>query len=129
VVIQKDWKLALVSLTVLPFVLLPTAHIGRRIRRTSRRTQEHAAELNEILQETLSGHQVVKAFGTEAHESRRFRASAHRLLRSNLRYVLQQAISSPLIEMLGALTIVALLTYARIQIANQELTAGEFLSF
>ncbi len=129
VVIQKDWKLALVSLTVLPFVLLPTTHIGRRIRRTSRRTQEHAAELNEILQETLSGHQVVKAFGTEAHESRRFRGAAHRLLRSNLRYVLQQAISSPLIELLGAVTIVALLTYARIQIANQELTAGEFLSF
>jgi subfamily B ATP-binding cassette protein MsbA len=129
VVVQKDWKLALVSLTVLPFVLLPTTHIGRRIRRTSRRTQEHAAELNEILQETLSGHQVVKAFGTEAHESRRFRAAAQRLLRSNLCYVLQQAIASPMIELLGALTIVGLLTYARIQIANQQLTAGEFLSF
>lgn len=129
VVVQKDWKLAAVSLTVLPFVLLPTAHLGRRIRRTSRRTQDHAAELNEILQETLSGHQVVKAFGTEQYESRRFRGAAHRLLRSNLRYVLQQAVSSPLIEFLGALTIVALLTYARNQIKSNELTAGQFLSF
>ena len=65
VVVHKDWRLALVSLTVLPFVLLPTAHLGRRIRRTSRRAQDDAAELNEILQETFSGHQVVKAFGTE----------------------------------------------------------------
>src|SRR5579864_2246414 len=96
VVIHKDWRLALVSLTLLPFVLVPTARIGKRIRRTSRRSQDSAAEMNQILQETLSGHLVVKAFGTEAFESRRFHDAAHRLLRSNLRYVLQQALSSPL---------------------------------
>jgi ATP-binding cassette, subfamily B, bacterial MsbA len=129
VVIHKDWRLALVSLTVLPFVLLPTTRIGKRIRRTSRRTQDSAAELNQILQETLSGHLVVKAFGTEAYESRRFRDASHKLLRSNLRYVLQQALSSPLIEMFGALTIVGLLTYARTQIKMNALTAGEFTTF
>ncbi len=62
---SNDWKLALVSLTVLPFVVLPTTRIGQRIRRTSRRTQDRQAELNQILQETLSGHMVVKAFGAE----------------------------------------------------------------
>jgi subfamily B ATP-binding cassette protein MsbA len=129
VVVSRDWKLAMVSLTVLPFVLLPTAHIGRRIRRTSRRTQDHTAGLNEILQETLSGHQVVKAFGTEAYESRRFRNAAGRLLKSNLRYVLQQAVASPLIEFFGALTIVGLLMYARVQIKDAHLTAGQFMSF
>ena len=129
VVMQRDWKLALVSLTVLPFVLVPTARIGRRIRRTSRRTQDSAAELNEILQETLSGQQVVKAFGTEEYESGRFRRAAHRLLKSNLRYVLQQSLASPLIEIFGALTIVGLLTYARTQIKTGEMTAGNFTSF
>jgi subfamily B ATP-binding cassette protein MsbA len=129
VILHKDWKLAIVSLTVLPFVLLPTARIGRRIRRTSRRTQDAAADLNQILQEALSGRQVVKAFGAEAYELRRFQAAAHRLLRSNLRYVAQQAIASPLIELFGALTIVGLLTYARTQIKTGDLTAGEFTSF
>ena len=129
VVIHKDWRLALASLTVLPFVLLPTTRIGKRIRRTSRRTQDSAADLNQILQETLSGHLVVKAFATEAYESRRFRDASHKLLRSNLRYVLQQALSSPLIEMFGALTIVGLLTYARTQIKMNALTAGEFTTF
>jgi subfamily B ATP-binding cassette protein MsbA len=129
VILHKDWKLALVSLTVLPFVLMPTVRIGRRIRRTSRRSQDHAAELNEILQETLSGHQVVKAFGAEQFESRRFRHTAHDLLKSNLRYVRQQAVSSPLIELFGAITIVGLLTYARTQIKTNELTAGQFTSF
>ena len=48
VVMTKDWRLALASLTVLPFVAVPTTRIGRRIRRTSRRTQDRQAELNQI---------------------------------------------------------------------------------
>src|SRR5208283_150209 len=106
------WKLALVSLTVLPFVIIPTMRIGRRIRRTSRRTQERQAELTQILQETISGQMVVKAFGAEGYESGRFRDAARKLLKTNVRYVLQQALSSPLIVMFAAITIVALLTYA-----------------
>jgi subfamily B ATP-binding cassette protein MsbA len=129
VVMTKDWRLALASLTVLPFVAVPTTRIGRRIRRTSRRTQDRQAELNQILQETLSGHMVVKAFGAEPYESRRFREASHKLLTTNLRYVAQQALSSPLIEMFGAITIVCLLTYARIQIKAGTLTAGDFTSF
>jgi subfamily B ATP-binding cassette protein MsbA len=127
--VQKDWRLALVSLTVLPFVLMPTARIGRRIRRISRRTQDSAAELNHILQETISGHQVVKAFGAEGFESRRFQAAGRRLLRSNLRYVLQQALASPLIEFFAAVTIVGLLTYARTRITHGDMRPGDFVSF
>jgi subfamily B ATP-binding cassette protein MsbA len=129
VVMSNDWRLAAVSLTVLPFVVLPTRLIGRRIRRTSRRTQERQAELSQILQETLSGHMVVKAFGAEAYESRRFREASRRLLKTNVRYVLQQAVSSPLIEFFGALTIVLLLTYAVTQIKAGAMTAGDFISF
>jgi subfamily B ATP-binding cassette protein MsbA len=129
VVMQTNWRLALVSLTVLPVVLIPTARIGRRIRSTSRRTQEHLGELSQILQETISGHAVVHAFNAEGYELNRFRMSAKRLLRSNLRYVVQQALASPLIEICGALTIVGLLWYARIEIKNHELTAGQFMGF
>jgi subfamily B ATP-binding cassette protein MsbA len=129
VVVGKDWKLALVSVFTLPFVVLPVRKIGSRIRRTSRRTQERQGELNQILQETLSGHMVVKAFNAEAYESHRFRAAAHKLLRTNLQYVLQQALSSPLIELVGAITIVGLLTYARDQIKANTLTPEDFASF
>jgi subfamily B ATP-binding cassette protein MsbA len=129
VVLNCDSKLAAVALTVLPFVFLPTRQIGQRIRRISRRTQERQAELNQILQETLSGHMVVKAFGAEGYEERRFRDASRKLLKSNLRYVLQQAISSPLIELFGALTIVIALTYAVTQIKQHTLTPGDFMSF
>jgi subfamily B ATP-binding cassette protein MsbA len=129
VVLQMDWKLALFSLTVLPFVLVPTARLGRRIRRTTRRAQDDTAELNQLLQEAISGHQIVKAFSAEDYESRRFRHAARRLRSSTLRYVALQAVASPLIEFLGALTIVALLTYARMQIVRGQMTTGEFTSF
>ena len=129
VVVGKDPQLALVSFLVLPLVVLPTLRIGRRIRRTTRTTQDRQGELNQILQETLSGHMVVKAFGAEPYESRRFRDAAQRLLRTNLRYVMQQALSSPLIEMVGAVTIVGLLWFARDQIKAGAIRPADFASF
>jgi ATP-binding cassette, subfamily B, bacterial MsbA len=129
VVLQRDWRLALGSLTVLPIVLLPTIRIGRRIRRTTRRAQDNAGELNEILQEAIVGQNIVKAFGGEKHESSRFHTAAWKLRNANLRYVAQQAVASPLIEFFGALTIVALFVYARTQIQAGNLTVGEFTSF
>ena len=129
VLFSNDWRLALVCLVVLPAVMLPTMRMGRRIRRTSRGTQERQADLNQILQETLSGHMVVKAFTAESYESRRFHAASLRLLKNNARYVLQQGLSSPLIDFFAALTIVGLLTYARIQIEGHAFTAGTFTSF
>ncbi len=129
VILQNDWRLSLVSLTVLPGVLIPTARIGRRIRRSTRRAQDDAAGLSRILQETLTGYQVVKSFTMEDVESKRFREAATALKRSNLRYVAQQAMASPIIEIFGALTIVLLLAYARSRIVEQTMSAGEFTSF
>jgi subfamily B ATP-binding cassette protein MsbA len=129
VLVDKDWRLAIISLTLLPFVLVPTARIGKRIRRVTRRAQDDTAELNQILQETLSGHQVVRAFGAEEYESRRFRHASSRLRTSNLRYVAQQALASPLIEFFAAITIVGLLTYARIRIKANLMTIEDFTGF
>ncbi len=126
---SNDWALALACIVVVPAIMLPTMRLGKRIRRTSTHTQQRQAELNQILQETLSGHMVVKAFGAEEYEAGRFRNAGARLLRTNARYVLQQGLSSPVIDFCAALTIVGLLTYARIQIKGGQLTAGNFTSF
>ncbi len=129
VLLDQDWKLALIALTVVPFVLVPTARLGRRIRRSTRSAQDDAAQLTHVLQEAISGHAVVRGFGSESIESAKFREAAASLRKSSLRYVAQQALPSPIIEFLGALTIVGLLAYARTQIKAGGLTAGEFTSF
>lgn len=129
VLFQNDWRLALVSITVLPFVLLPTARLGKRIRRSTRSAQDNAAEMSEILQESFSGHAVVKSFTGETLEAARFRAAAKKFKRSSLRYIAVQALPSPIIEFFGAVTIVGLLTYARSQIKAGAMTDGQFTSF
>jgi subfamily B ATP-binding cassette protein MsbA len=126
---HTDWKLALFSTVVLPLVLLPTSRLGRKIRRSTRTAQDHAAEMSEILQEAFAGHAVVKSFTAEAVESARFRKAAARFKKASLRYISFQSLPSPIIEFLGALTIVGLLTYARTQIKGGEMTAGGFMTF
>lgn len=129
VMLGIDWRLALFSLALFPFVLLPTAKLGRKIRRSSRRTQDAVGDLNQVLQESISGQQVVKAFGAEKYESRRFRAAASRLLKANMRKVLIQGIPSPFIELTGAITVVGLLWFGRNEIKASQLKPEDFAAF
>lgn len=127
--ITTDWKLSLVSLLVFPVVAFLTVRLGKRIRSTTRHAQDMAAGLNEILQETLTGHDVVKSFGAEDFESKRFRLAGQRLKTGMLRYVAHQAIASPVIEIFGALTIIGLLWLGREQVKDGLMTAGKFTAF
>ncbi|MBV9766436.1 MAG: ATP-binding cassette domain-containing protein [Acidobacteriaceae bacterium] len=127
--ITIDWRLSLISLIVFPVVALLTVRLGRRIRRTTRHAQDMAAGLNQILQETITGHQVVKSFGAEDYESKRFQLAAQRLKAGNLKYVAHQALASPIIEIFGALSLILLLTLARMQAKNAAITPGTFTGF
>lgn len=127
--VSIDWKLSLISLLVFPCVAFLTVRLGKRIRSTTRHAQDMTAGLNQVLQETLTGHQVVKSFGAEDFESKRFRLAAQRVKTGNLRYVAHQAIASPVIEIFGAITIILLLTLGRLQVKNGVMDAGTFTAF
>lgn len=127
--ISIDWRLSAFSLLVVPVVGGLTAKLGRKIRRTTRYAQDRAADLNQILQEAISGHNVVKSFGAEDFESNRFRVTNRNLRSGTLHYVAQQALASPIIEFFGAVTIVLLLTYARLQVKAGTMSGGSFTSF
>jgi subfamily B ATP-binding cassette protein MsbA len=129
VLVTINWRLSLISLLVFPVVALLTMRLGRRIRRTTRHAQDMAAGMTQILQETISGHQVVKSFGAEDYESKRFQLASQRLKSGTLRYVAQQALASPIIEMLGAASIILLLWLARNQAKAESITPGMFTSF
>ncbi|HEV2426074.1 MAG TPA: ABC transporter transmembrane domain-containing protein [Terriglobia bacterium] len=129
VLFYYDWRLALISLLLVPLVVFPSRTIGRYIRISSRFSQDKMAELNHILQETFSGIRIVKAFGMELFEVTKFRAATRRLLKVNLRWVRANALSSPLMEVLGAITIAGLLLYARNEIVHHAKTAGDFVGF
>jgi len=129
VLFYMDWRLALGSLILVPLVVLPSHNIGRYIRVSSRSSQDKMAELNNVLQETFSGIRIVKAFGMELSEVEKFKATTRRLLRVSLRWVRAQAATSPIMEVLGAITVAGLLLYARNEILYHAQTTGGFVAF
>ena len=129
VLFYLDWKLALISLLIVPLVIYPSARIARAIRLASRSSQDKMGEINNILQETFTGNRIVKAFGMEGFEIGKFRAAAERLFRINLRWIRAHAITPPLMEFLGAITVALLLFHARGEILRNAQTAGGFVAF
>ncbi len=129
VVILNGGRLAWVLLLFIPVILTSARRIGTRVRHTTRTGQDKLAEIQNILHETITGNGIVKAFGMELWEASRFRAAARRLFRANLRSVRAQAISSPLMDALGAIGIAALLTLGRGEIKAHHMTEGSFITF
>ena len=116
VLLATSWKMTLGSVILLPLVVWPVRTLGKRIRRSTEKIQAGMAELSQILQETVSGNRVVKAFGMEDFEIGKFREAARRLLRENMRWIRAAVATSPLMDLLGAVVIVLVLMYARVQI-------------
>jgi len=129
VVILLGGRLAWVLALFVPFVLMAARRIGRRVRSTTRRGQDKLAEIHNILHETITGVRIVKAFCMETWETRRFREAAKRLFRANLRSVSATAISSPLMDIIGAVAIALLILMGRDYVKLHVFTAGSFLAF
>jgi len=121
--------LAWVLLLFIPFIIYSSTKIGRRVRATTRGGQDKLADIQNILHETITGNRIVKAFTMESWEIARFRAAAKRLFRANLRSVAAAALSSPLMDIFGAIAIALLLLLGRQKIVNHEFTLGAFGAF
>src|SRR5581483_1984642 len=129
VVVLLGGKLAWVLVLFIPFIVYSAGKIGRRVRHTTRRGQDKLADIQNILHETITGNRIVKAFSMEGWEITRFRRAAQRLFWANLRSVAAAAISSPLMDIFGAVAIAMLLLLGRDKINHHVFTAGTFLAF
>ncbi|HZU31836.1 MAG TPA: ABC transporter ATP-binding protein, partial [Candidatus Angelobacter sp.] len=129
VVIVLGHNLSLVLLVFVPFVIISAGKIGRRVRSTTRKGQDKLADIQNILHESIAGNRIVKAFTMEKWESQRFSAAAKKLFRANLKSVAVQAVSSPLMDIIGALAGALLLWLGRSQINSGAMTAGAFIAF
>jgi subfamily B ATP-binding cassette protein MsbA len=103
--------------------------IGQRVRTTTRKGQDKLAEIQNILQETITGVRIVKAFCMEAWETRRFREAARRLFKANLRSAAAFAVSSPLMDIFGAVALALLIYLGREYIKRGIFTEGIFMTF
>ena len=129
VVILKGKQLSWLLLLFVPFIIISASKIGGRVRHTTRRGQDKLAEIQNILHETITGNRIVKAFSMEDWEFARFRKAAQRLFRANLRSVAAASVSSPLMDIFGAIAIALLLGLGREQIVHGRMTSGDFIVF
>src|SRR5215467_7232344 len=128
-VIVLGKQLAWLLLLFVPFIIFSSTKIGRRTRTTTRRGQDKLADIQNILHETITGNRIVKAFNMENWEFARFRKASQRLFRANLRSVAAASISSPLMDIFGAIAISLLLLLGREQVIHGSMKPEDFVAF
>jgi subfamily B ATP-binding cassette protein MsbA len=125
-----SWQLTLVAFLVLPLSVAVIVQIGKRLRRYSHHQQERLADLTSVLQETVYGIRVVKAFVMERFEQRRFLRESERLFGDMFRIARTQRLSSPLSEQLSTLVGAVILWYGGREVfVSGTLEPAEFLTF
>ena len=129
VIFYRDWKMALIAFVVLPIAFFPVVEFGRRVRRISTGWQEAMADLNSFLHETFAGNKIVKAFGMESYEKKRFFDKTLDLFKLEMKAVIARSLSSPIMEFLGGLGIAFIIWYGGYKVITGSSTAGTFFSF
>jgi len=122
--VTRDWKLALSCLVLFPLCLLPILGFGKRVRRASREGQERLAEIVSIMQETILGVRIVKAFCMEDREQSRFAGQCHGFFRRVMRVVKAKALIEPIIVVISGFGLVFALAYA----AHTGMKWNEFIT-
>lgn len=127
--IWVDWKLSLIAMIVFPCAVVPVTGFSKRMRKMAKQAQQQLSGLSVILQETFQGNRVVKAFGMEDYERRRFNRELKRLFRIYMRVAAIKAVTGPMIEAMGAFAVVAVIWWGIASITAGTRTPGEFGAF
>ena len=125
----KDWILASMAFVVFPASVLPVIRLSRKIKRFTRRGQISTGALTALLQESIQGNRIVKAFGMEKYEDEKFQRENWRLFKQSLRASRIKAVVAPSMEMLASLGIGGVVWYGGWSVVAGGRTQGEFMAF
>lgn len=124
-----DWRLTLGSLIIAPVIAVLTSNFSRRMRKLADVSLEGVRSLNDTSQEALSNQVIVRAYGAEEREHKRFLDVARLIARANLRSARIGAISPPTIEIVGIIAVVLLFYFGLREINARHLEAAQFFAF
>ncbi len=129
VVFHMNWKLAMFSFIILPIAGYPIVKFGRIFRKLSTRTQEETAHVTNILYETITGNRIVKAFGREEYEGRRFREQIGTLFSVIIQDARFRSMQHPLMEFIGGVAIALIIWFGGNEVIHGDATPGTFFAF
>ena len=124
-----NWMLTLLFLAVTPLIGGVVSYASKRFRRISRRIQRSMGDVTHVASEALSGYRVVRTHGAEAYEKSRFAAASEVNRRQSMKEALTKAISTPVIQLLVALSLALLVWLAMSPTLLDAMTPGEFVAF
>jgi subfamily B ATP-binding cassette protein MsbA len=129
VAFYQDWFLSLIAFVVFPVSVLPIIRLSKRLRAFSKKGQVTMGNLTMLLQETIQGNRVVKAFGMEDYERQRFAEENRRLFRLYLKGSRIRSSTTPMMEVLAAFGIAGVVWYGGYSVIVGGRTQGTFLAF
>jgi subfamily B ATP-binding cassette protein MsbA len=129
VVFYTNWRLALIAMIVFPLTIYPISRFGKKMRTVTKSTQITMGTLSSLLQETITGTRIVKAFCMEKYENDRFAAENERLYKFNMKAISVHAMSTPVMDFLAGLGIAAIIFYGGYSVIQGDSTPGTFFSF
>ncbi len=124
-----NWRFTLVVSVLLPVMLVFVRFIAGRMRRSSRELQETMGEMTHALEEATRGNKIVKVYGGETSERKRFHKLANWVRRYRFKLKVADATSAPIVEFIGAIMIALLIYLGTGQFGGEPMTVGEFTAF
>jgi subfamily B ATP-binding cassette protein MsbA len=124
-----NWKLTLLSLLMAPVIMLIISTISKRMRNNSRDTQEAMGSVTQVIEESISAHKVVKLFGGQQYEIDRFSDQINWVRRFTMKQAAAGAANVPIVQMIAAVALAAVVYLATLQSNANEVTVGGFVSF
>lgn len=124
-----NWLLTLLVLVVVPVIAVLTSYVSGRFRHVSTRIQDSMGDLTRAAEEVISGHRMVKLYGAEAAEYKRFEAANARNLRQNLKLAFTSAVANPVIQMIAGIGLSLVMYVLTLQPFQKANSVGDFASF
>jgi subfamily B ATP-binding cassette protein MsbA len=129
VMFYRHWALAAVSIVVIPLTLRTMIRMGDRLRRLATMGQERIGDMASAIQEALGGIRIVKAFGQEEAEERRFQANNLACLRATMKALQVASLGSSHLEVIGVAGVSGIIWYGGYLVIHDSMTPGDFFSF
>lgn len=124
-----NWKLTLLGMVVAPMIVLIIKVISGRLRISSRAAQQAMGDITQVIEESVAAHKVVKLFGGQQYESKRFGEQINWLRRHTMKQAAAAAANVPIVQMVAAVALAGVIYMATEQSRADETTVGGFLSF
>ena len=129
VILYQNWRLAGLSLIVIPLSALTMVRVGKRLKRLATSGQEQMGDMASTLQETFTGIRVVKAFGREEAEAERFKERNQAFLSTTLKSNQVWALGHSHMEIIGVIGVATIIWYGGYLVIHEAMTPGAFFSF